>query len=122
MKEITVFACIVIVLILFLFSGACDEEEESEATDFEIDDDDSTDDDDSAADDDDADEGCEYEDDIAWAYDSCDLVLFDENDEEMTEEEAIEECDFCVGTCAAGYSPTDDCEALDMCLLQNCSE
>ena len=77
-------------------------------------------DDDATTADDDSTDTCLYEDEISWAYNSCGLVLVDENDADMTLAEALEDCNTCVGTCAAGYMDADDCDALGDCLTQNC--
>ncbi len=85
--------------------------------------DDDDDDDDDADDDvadDDADSDCE--DGIAAVY-GCDLALFDADDVELTEAEAVAACEAgdAVAACAAGCGlAADVCDDIETCFADNC--
>lgn len=84
---------------------ACDEEE---------DDDEDDDDDDGGGGGDDT---CSYATEITWGYNTCGLVLVDADDADMTLDEALADCNTCVGQCAAGYMAEEDgCPDFFTCL------
>lgn len=66
---------------------------------------------------DDDDDNCPYATEFTWAYNECGLVLVDPNYDDMTLSEAIEDCNTCVGQCAAGYMHDEDpCPDFFTCL------
>lgn len=83
------------------------------------DDDDIYNDDDDIFDDDDT-WDCNYVPEFTWLYEDCDVVFIDNDGNEMSLNEAIADCNSCVGDCAFAYIDEDDCDAAIACILDLC--